>query len=108
MPGEPGRATAAGGGGSGGGGLSQPLLQGDRSNEQGSQDSLRTGLRQQKGQAAKIFANLTNSGIGSSTVAMPMAVRTLGVGVAVGAMLVQGTLGVLANHILSREGERAD
>lgn len=111
MPSEVG-GPAGGGGGGGDGGPSQPLLQGDCSNEQGSQHSLRAGLRQQKGQAscgrrrqhdavaplrcvapvaeqaslpllfartslpprcvfipqaAKVFANLTNSGIGSST-----------------------------------------
>ncbi|KAI7841461.1 hypothetical protein COHA_004856 [Chlorella ohadii] len=108
MPADVGSGAAADGGAGGGGALSQPLLQGDRNDGQGSQGSLRTGLREQKGQAARVFANLTNSGIGSSTVAMPMAVKTLGVGVAVGAMLLQGTLGVIANHILSREGERAD
>lgn len=61
---------------------------------------------QQAGQVSKVLANLINSGIGTSTVAMPLAVWTLGVGVAVGAMLLQAVLGVLANHIISRESDR--
>ena len=63
---------------------------------------------QQAGQSARVLANLVNSGIGASTVAMPLAVLKLGVGVALAAMAVQALLGILANHILSRwAGERA-
>ncbi|KAL4421373.1 hypothetical protein ABPG75_010664 [Micractinium tetrahymenae] len=67
-----------------------------------------TGGERQAGQAAKVLANLVNSGIGTSTVAMPLAVRMLGAGLAIGAMLLQATLGVLANHIISRESARDD
>lgn len=51
MPADVGSSAAADGGAGGGSALSQPLLQDDRSDGQGSQQgSLRTGLRQQKGQ----------------------------------------------------------
>jgi hypothetical protein len=55
-----------------------------------------------------VVLNLINSGIGTSTVAMPLAVRTLGVGLAVGALLLQAALGIIANHIISRESARSD
>ncbi|PSC76288.1 putative sodium-coupled neutral amino acid transporter 6 [Micractinium conductrix] len=77
----------------------------DRADGGASDDSFPP-VREQAGQAAKVVALLVNSGIGTSTVAMPMAVRTLGAGLALGAMLLQATLGVLANHVLSKESAR--
>lgn len=53
-------------------------------------------------QAGKVLSNLINAGIGTSTVAMPLAVRTAGLGVTAAAFTVQAVSGVLSNHILSR------
>jgi hypothetical protein len=45
-----------------------------------------------------------NSGIGTSTVAVALALRRLGLGPALAAMAAQAALGILANHIISRQG----
>jgi hypothetical protein len=47
-----------------------------------------------------------NSGIGTSTVAGALALRRLGLGPALAAMAAQAALGILANHIISRESDR--
>jgi hypothetical protein len=74
----------------------------------GGDDGAADAASTQAGQASKVALNLINSGIGTSTVAMPLAVRTLGVGLAVGALLLQAALGIIANHIISRESARSD
>jgi hypothetical protein len=91
--------------------LGDPLLPdgqrndgGGGSDEQpGNQESAGQVAKQHGGQAARMLANLINAGIGTSTVAMPLAVAKLGIGVAAGAMAAQLVLGVLSNHILSRQ-----
>jgi amino acid permease len=65
------------------------------------------GRRRATKQTCRIILNLLNTSTGTSTVAIPFVVLALGTVPALFLSILQGVLGIFANHILSSEAHKA-
>lgn len=87
------------------GGSQEPLLSHEQEGkDEGQSDNV--SRKSRAGQVARAALNLINTGTGTSTVSIPMVVRTLGLGLALFSAALQSVLGIAANHVISRESDK--